>query len=229
MKQTKLCGGLVREGDEASWSEGLAEEGIRLHLPDEEHLLIRPRQARAAWSFLNVMRRRSPGNRVSLAGGDPEKGFAEIRWRTSSPGLTEPVIFTLFVGFSFSNETLDSDRNPGPFLMTLKLYNTLSRSLEKFEPLVPGKVLVYGCGPTIYDYPHIGNFRTFVAFDLLHRFLEWSGYRGPLRHQPHGRGRQDHPGRPEEGRHHPGIHDAFRRGLPGGLRCPGNSSGRPLP
>jgi len=60
--------------------------------------------------------------------------------------------------------------------MTLKLFNTLSRSLEEFEPLVPGKVLVYGCGPTIYDYPHIGNFRTFVAFDLLHRYLEWSGY-----------------------------------------------------
>jgi cysteinyl-tRNA synthetase len=60
--------------------------------------------------------------------------------------------------------------------MALKLYNTLSRSLDTFEPLVPGKVLVYGCGPTIYDYPHIGNYRTFVAFDLLHRFLEWSGY-----------------------------------------------------
>jgi len=60
--------------------------------------------------------------------------------------------------------------------MTFKLYNTLSRSLDEFEPLVPGKVLVYGCGPTIYDYPHIGNFRTFVAFDLLHRFLEWSGF-----------------------------------------------------
>ena len=60
--------------------------------------------------------------------------------------------------------------------MTLKLYNTLSRSVEAFEPLEPGKVLVYGCGPTIYGFPHIGNFRTFVVYDLLHRFLEWSGY-----------------------------------------------------
>ncbi|MCJ7627644.1 MAG: cysteine--tRNA ligase [Longimicrobiales bacterium] len=60
--------------------------------------------------------------------------------------------------------------------MTLRFYNTLSRSLEEFEPLEPGKVLVYGCGPTIYDFPHIGNFRTFIAFDLLHRFLEWSGF-----------------------------------------------------
>ncbi len=60
--------------------------------------------------------------------------------------------------------------------MTLRFYNTLSRRLEEFEPLEPGKVLIYGCGPTIYDYPHIGNFRTFIAFDLLHRFLEWSGF-----------------------------------------------------
>jgi cysteinyl-tRNA synthetase len=60
--------------------------------------------------------------------------------------------------------------------MTLKLYNTLSRSVEAFQPLEPGKVLVYGCGPTIYGFPHIGNFRTFVVYDLLHRFLEWSGY-----------------------------------------------------
>lgn len=60
--------------------------------------------------------------------------------------------------------------------MSLKLYNTLSRTLEEFQPLVPGKVLIYGCGPTIYDYPHIGNFRTFMVFDLLHRYLEWLGY-----------------------------------------------------
>jgi cysteinyl-tRNA synthetase len=60
--------------------------------------------------------------------------------------------------------------------MPLKLFNTLSRTLEEFEPLEPGKVLVYGCGPTIYDFPHIGNFRTFMVFDLLHRYLEWLGF-----------------------------------------------------
>ncbi len=60
--------------------------------------------------------------------------------------------------------------------MPLRLYNTLSRSMEDFRPLVPGKVRVYGCGPTIYDFPHIGNFRTFMVFDLLHRYLEWSGF-----------------------------------------------------
>jgi cysteinyl-tRNA synthetase len=60
--------------------------------------------------------------------------------------------------------------------MALRLHNTLTRSLEEFQPLEPGKVLVYGCGPTIYDFPHIGNFRSFMVYDLLHRYLEWSGY-----------------------------------------------------
>jgi cysteinyl-tRNA synthetase len=66
--------------------------------------------------------------------------------------------------------------------MTLKLYNTLSRSLQPFTPQGQtaegsgGPVLVYGCGPTIYDHAHIGNFRYFVVCDLLHRYLEWNGY-----------------------------------------------------
>jgi cysteinyl-tRNA synthetase len=59
--------------------------------------------------------------------------------------------------------------------MPLSLFNTLTRTLEEFRPLESGKARVYGCGPTIYDYPHIGNFRTFMVFDLLHRYLEWSG------------------------------------------------------
>jgi cysteinyl-tRNA synthetase len=60
--------------------------------------------------------------------------------------------------------------------MPLSLYNTLTRRLEEFQPMEPGKARVYGFGPTIYDYPHIGNFRTFMVFDLLHRYLEWSGF-----------------------------------------------------
>src|SRR5262245_53601466 len=60
--------------------------------------------------------------------------------------------------------------------MTLKLYNTLSRSLEPFAAQKPPHVTVYGCGPTVYDYPHIGNYRTFLLYDLLHRYLEWSGF-----------------------------------------------------
>src|SRR5512133_4404112 len=60
--------------------------------------------------------------------------------------------------------------------MTLHLYNTLTRQVEPFPPLQPGKVSLYTCGPTIYNYAHIGNFRTFLFEDLLRRWLEASGY-----------------------------------------------------
>jgi len=60
--------------------------------------------------------------------------------------------------------------------MSLRLYNTLSRSLDPFEPLEAGKPRVYACGPTIYDFAHIGNYRSFVVYDLLHRYLEWKGH-----------------------------------------------------
>ena len=60
--------------------------------------------------------------------------------------------------------------------MTLKVQNTLTRSLEPFQPQEEGVVRVYACGPTIYDFAHIGNYRSFLAYDLIHRYLEWSGY-----------------------------------------------------
>lgn len=59
--------------------------------------------------------------------------------------------------------------------MTLKLYNTLSRRLETLEPIEPGVVRLYTCGPTVYDTAHIGNFRTFIFEDLLKRYLIYSG------------------------------------------------------
>jgi cysteinyl-tRNA synthetase len=64
--------------------------------------------------------------------------------------------------------------------MPLRLYNTLSRSIEEFQPLVDNEVRMYACGPTVYDYGHIGNFRTFIVVDMLRRFLRQSGYK--LRH-----------------------------------------------
>jgi len=60
--------------------------------------------------------------------------------------------------------------------MALRLFNTLSGKLEGFQPLEPGRVRMYACGPTVYDYGHIGNFRTFIFVDLLARFLRQSGF-----------------------------------------------------
>jgi len=60
--------------------------------------------------------------------------------------------------------------------MTVRFHNTLTRSLEPFTPVEDRKVRMYACGPTVYRAPHIGNFRTFVFNDLLHRFLEWKGH-----------------------------------------------------
>jgi cysteinyl-tRNA synthetase len=61
--------------------------------------------------------------------------------------------------------------------MPLSLYNTMSSQVEEFRPLRDKEVRMYACGPTVYDYGHIGNFRTFVAVDLLQRFLRQSGYK----------------------------------------------------
>ena len=59
----------------------------------------------------------------------------------------------------------------------LKLFNTLTREKETFTPLVPGEVRMYSCGPTVYNNPHIGNYRTFLWSDLLRRYLEYRGLR----------------------------------------------------
>ncbi len=64
--------------------------------------------------------------------------------------------------------------------MALRLYNTMSAKVEEFRPLQNNEVRMYSCGPTVYDYGHIGNFRTFVAVDILRRFFRQSGYK--LRH-----------------------------------------------
>ena len=62
--------------------------------------------------------------------------------------------------------------------MALRIHNTLTRSTEEFVPLDPAgkKVGLYCCGPTVYDFAHIGNWRTFVFADLVRRTLEFNGY-----------------------------------------------------
>src|SRR5260370_24388422 len=60
--------------------------------------------------------------------------------------------------------------------MALRLYNTMSSRVEEFQPLRDREVRMYACGPTVDDSGHIGNFRTFVAVDMLQRLLRRSGY-----------------------------------------------------
>ena len=59
----------------------------------------------------------------------------------------------------------------------MKLYNTLSRMKEEFIPITEGEVKMYVCGPTVYNYFHIGNGRTFIVFDTIRRYLEYRGYK----------------------------------------------------
>ena len=58
----------------------------------------------------------------------------------------------------------------------LKLFNSLTREIETFTPVHPGEARVYTCGPTVYNYPHIGNMRAYVFADVLGRTLSWKGY-----------------------------------------------------
>ena len=61
--------------------------------------------------------------------------------------------------------------------MTLRLTNTLTRRIEEFQPLEPGQVSIYCCGVTVYDLCHLGHARSYIAWDVLRRYLLWSGYR----------------------------------------------------
>ncbi|MCP9770379.1 cysteine--tRNA ligase [Lacihabitans sp. LS3-19] len=62
-------------------------------------------------------------------------------------------------------------------MQNLKIYNSLSRQKEVFEPLIPGHVGMYVCGPTVYNFVHLGNIRTFLTFDVLYRYLQNIGYK----------------------------------------------------
>ena len=58
-----------------------------------------------------------------------------------------------------------------------RFFNTLTGRVEDFQPLENNLVRMYACGPTVYDYGHIGNFRTFIFVDVLRRFLRQSGFK----------------------------------------------------
>ena len=59
----------------------------------------------------------------------------------------------------------------------MKIYNSMTRKKEEFVPVTPGEVKIYSCGPTVYNYFHIGNARPFIIFDTLRRYMEYLGYK----------------------------------------------------
>ena len=59
----------------------------------------------------------------------------------------------------------------------MRIYNTLTRKKEEFVPITPGEVKMYACGPTVYNYIHIGNARPICVFDTMRRYLEYRGYK----------------------------------------------------
>ncbi len=63
-----------------------------------------------------------------------------------------------------------------PDVKIFKLYNTMTRKKDVFAPMAPPKVSFYSCGPTVYDFAHIGNFRAFLTYDILKRWLLCLGY-----------------------------------------------------
>ena len=58
----------------------------------------------------------------------------------------------------------------------LRIYNTMTRRIEEFKPLKGNRVYMYVCGPTVYDYSHIGHARTYIAYDVIARYLREKGY-----------------------------------------------------
>ena len=69
-----------------------------------------------------------------------------------------------------------STSKDGDLIMSIQIYNTLTRQKEPFIPQEEGKVSMYVCGPTVYNYIHIGNARPVIVFDTVRRYLEYRGY-----------------------------------------------------
>ena len=59
----------------------------------------------------------------------------------------------------------------------LRIYNTITRRKEEFKPLVDGRVGMYVCGPTVYGAPHLGHAKSYISFDIVHRYLKFLGYK----------------------------------------------------
>ena len=93
----------------------------------------------------------------------------------------------------------------------LQLFNTLGGQVEPLAPADGQTLRMYACGPTVYDYGHIGNFRTFLHVDVLRRVLRQHGHDRPPRHEHYRCRRQDHPQRGRRQPAHRGLHPQVRR------------------
>ena len=108
------------------------------------------------------------------------------------------------------------------------IYNTQTRKKEEFQPLHEGKVGIYACGPTVYNYIHIGNARPLIVFDVLRRYLEWRGYDVTFV-QTSGHRRQDDQPRQRGGHHRQGAGRALHRRVFPGRGGPGRAPGHRPP
>src|SRR3989442_15725995 len=63
-----------------------------------------------------------------------------------------------------------------PTVSKLKVYNTLSRSIEEFDPVRPGRINMFVCGPTVWDSSHVGHAKTYIAYDIMARYLRHKGF-----------------------------------------------------
>ena len=64
--------------------------------------------------------------------------------------------------------------------MALRIYNTLTSKKEELVPVRPGEISIYNCGPTVYNFFHVGNARNFIVIDAVRRYLEWKGFKVKL-------------------------------------------------
>ncbi|MCF7862198.1 cysteine--tRNA ligase [Candidatus Woesearchaeota archaeon] len=113
------------------------------------------------------------GISVGISSGAAMYGALQLAQRLEEKGLKGRIV-TIFPdrGEKYISTSLFIKDKMG-----LKIYNTLSREKEEFVPLKKGTVLYYSCGPTVYNYAHIGNFRSFVFADVLKRYLKYKGYK----------------------------------------------------
>ena len=112
--------------------------------------------------------------------------FASVHWRLSAirglkicrrRKITNVVFYKEIKGIPAILAIKNDESITMTEIRTLRLHNSLSGKKETFEPLIPGRVGMYVCGPTVYNDVHLGNCRTFVSFDVIYRYLLYAGYK----------------------------------------------------